>query len=60
MLNTVVPNVDAATATDALHQAEGWVKLAALICMGTSRVQGLKLLDDCDGSLRAAMRELGV
>ncbi len=57
MLNTLVPNLDSATATDALHQAKGWVKLAALICMGASHAQGLQLLQDSKGSLRNAMHE---
>ena len=60
MLKTLVPNLDAATATNALHQAKGWVKLAALICMGASHTQGLQLLEDCEGSLRLAMHKLGI
>jgi len=59
MLNKLVPNADTATAEEALRQADGWVKLAALICMGASHAQGLQLLEECDGSLRLAMRELG-
>jgi len=60
MLNTLVPGVDSETAMAALYQAKGWVKLAALICLGASHAQGLQLLESCDGSLRVAMRELGV
>ncbi len=60
MLNTLVPNVDATTAADALRKADGWVKLAALICLGASHAEGVQLLDDSGGSLRVAMSELGV
>jgi len=58
MLNTLVPGVDSETAMSALYQAKGWVKLAALICLGASHAQGLQLLESSDGSLRMAMREL--
>lgn len=58
MLKTLVPDVDESTSADALRQANGWVKLAALISLGASHAQGLQLLNECDGSLRVAMREL--
>lgn len=57
MLNTLVPGVDAATAKDALVQANGWVKLAALICLGLDHANATQLLNDCNGSLRAALRK---
>jgi len=57
MLNTLVPGADTATAKNALRQANGWVKLAALICLGASHEQGLKLLEDCNGNLREAMQK---
>lgn len=60
MLNTLVPGVETAIAIDALKQSKGWVKLAALICLGVSHDEALQLLEDCGGSLRTAMRELGV
>jgi len=60
MLNVLVPNVDTATAAQALHQADGWVKLAALICLGVSQDKASQLLEQCHGSLRMAMHKLGV
>jgi len=59
MLNTLVPNADASKAANALKQANGWVKLAALICLDQNHSEAVQLLEDCDGSLRAAMRKLG-
>ncbi|MCL4151552.1 UNVERIFIED_CONTAM: hypothetical protein GTU68_045648 [Idotea baltica] len=55
MLQTVIPEVNTVTAKDALAKAKGWVKLAALICKGLSDDDALRLLDDCDGSLRKAL-----
>ncbi len=55
MLQTVVPDVDDSIAKEALVQAKGWVKLAALICKDLSHDDALRLLDDCDGNLRKAL-----
>jgi len=58
MLKTLVPDTDTEKAADALRQANGWVKLAALICLDISHGDALQLLDDCNGSLRLAMSKL--
>jgi len=58
MLNALLPDVDTATSKHALEQANGWVKLAALICLGCSRKSALQLLEQSKGSLRMAMHKL--
>ena len=55
MLKTIHPSVDDVQAYEALHEADGWVKLAALICLGLSREKALSLLESCAGNLREAI-----
>lgn len=55
MLHTLIPSIDELTAQNALNEANGWVKLAALLCLGLTKQEALSMLDACSGSLRAAM-----
>ncbi len=55
MLHTLIPSIDELTAQNALNEANGWVKLAALLCLGLKKQEALNMLDACSGSLRAAM-----
>lgn len=58
LLQGVLPDVDDESAGKALQQAEGWVKLAALIALGDSAESGRQRLQQYRGSLRAAMLAL--
>lgn len=58
LLQSVLPGLDERRAAEALEASQGWVKLAALLARGCSAVQGRQLLDEHDGSLRAALATL--
>lgn len=58
LLQGVLPDVNDQEAGECLSQADGWVKLAALIAQGDSAETGRKRLVQHNGSLRAAMKSL--
>ena len=58
LLQGVLPELSDNDAQRAIHAANGWVKLAALIALGDSVETGRQRLDQCQGSLRAAMAEI--
>lgn len=55
MLQDILPELDDQAAREALAAADGWVKLAALLAVGHDTPAARALLDDHDGSLRAAL-----
>lgn len=55
MLQNILPELDDQAAREALAAADGWVKLAALLAVGHDTPAARALLDDHDGSLRAAL-----
>jgi len=58
MLHTLIPTLEDAAAIQALSDANGWVKLAALLCLGLNRPDALELLNTHSGNLRAAMADI--
>lgn len=58
LLQGVLPNLDEAKANLALAEANGWVKLAALVALGDTAESGNRRLQEHDGSLRRAMQSL--
>ncbi len=58
LLKGVLPQLSDEAAHEALAEAGGWVKLAALIASGDPVEAAVQRLDAHKGSLRAALREL--
>ena len=59
MLTQIVPDISEQQAGAHLAASDGWVKLAALLAQGVSDAQARRLLEQCDGSLRAALQKTG-
>ncbi len=55
LLQGVLPDVSDAVARDCLSQAQGWIKLAALIARGDTPDAGKRRLASHQGSLRASL-----
>ena len=58
LLQGVLPELDDAHALEALAEASGWVKLAALVAMGDTVDSGKARLQENEGSLRRAMQSV--
>lgn len=59
LLLGVLPELSEQSASDAISQAGGWVKLAALIACGDTEKTARQRLENCRGSLRLALTQLG-
>lgn len=58
LLQGVLPDLNETQANLALAKANGWVKLAALVALGDSAEEGIRRLQEFDGSLRRAIESL--
>lgn len=55
LLQGVLPELDDKQAQNALSKANGWVKLAALVALGDTAMEGEKRLRENNGSLRRSI-----